>query len=330
MLRSETAAEPARTAAALKGLRAYQQAARGPAPPPRPIVARAGRAVVRDYGGTGAPILFVPSLINPPDILDLDADRSLLRWLAGQGHRVLMVDWGAPAADERDLTLADHVATLLVPLIDALGERVALAGYCLGGTMAIAAAMLRPPRALALIAAPWRFAGYPAETPAALDALWRQSAAAAEAIGLLPMEILQAAFWRIDPARTIAKFEALGRRAPGDPAADAFVRLEDWANDGPPLTFATARELLIDLYLDDRTGRGAWRVDGQAIDPAAIAAPILDIVSTTDRIVPAAAAAGIGERHPVALGHVGMIVGGQARARLWQPLSGWLSRAGAS
>ena len=70
-----------------------------------PVVAAAGRAGLRDYGGSGPPVVFVPSLINPPHVLDLAEANSLLRWLAAQGVRPLLVDWGTPAPAERDLTL---------------------------------------------------------------------------------------------------------------------------------------------------------------------------------------------------------------------------------
>ena len=327
MLRSETADDPARAEAALEGLKRYQRAARGTPVPPMPVVAAAGRATVRDYGGAGRPVLFVPSLINPPDILDLDADRSLLRWLATQGVRPLLLDWGAPGADERDCNIAGHVEQLLLPVIEQLGEAVTLAGYCLGGTIALAAAVLSPRvEALAVIAAPWRFAGYPDDTRTALAALWAQADPAAQAIGLMPMEVLQAAFWRLDPARSVAKFEAFGRKPAHDAAVGAFVRLEDWANDGPPLTYAAAHELFHALYQEDRPGKGQWHVGGRAIDPATLAVPVLDIASTTDRIVPAAARPGGGERIDSALGHVGMIVSGRAREAIWQPLAHWLSQ----
>ena len=97
MLRSETAAYPERMAAALAGLTAYQQAYRPPAPPSMPALATAGRAALRYYGGRGRMVVCVPSLINPPAILDL-GEVSLVRWLAAQGFRVALVDWGAPGA----------------------------------------------------------------------------------------------------------------------------------------------------------------------------------------------------------------------------------------
>jgi len=326
MLRSETADQPDRTAAALRGLRRYQEADRSAGSPPMPVLAKVGRASVRDYGGSGMPVLFVPSLINPPDVLDIDPERSLLRWLAGRNMRPLLLDWGTPEPAERDLTMAGHVETMLLPLIEAIGEPPILVGYCLGGTMAIAAAALRPVAALALIATPWRFGDYPEATQRALAELWTVGEPATDALGVLPMEVLQAAFWRLDPSRTIRKYEDHGAREPDDPASQAFVRLEDWANDGPPLTRGAARELFVDMFGQDLPGKGRWRVSGQVIDPAALSMPMLEIASTTDHIVPAITTPAMGERIDLALGHVGMIVGSRARSSLWEPLAAWLSR----
>lgn len=307
---------------ALAGLRKYQEAPRPPAPPPMPAIATVGGASLRDYGGDGPPLLFVPSLINPPTVLDL-GERSLLRWLAAQGRRVLLLDWGWPDAARKTLSVGGHVERILLPLMKVLDAPVDLAGYCLGGTMAAAAAQLGPARSLTLLATPWHFAGF-GEARADLARLWTQSRPAAETLGLMPMEVLQSAFWSLDPARTVAKFEAFADMD-GDAAA-AFVALEDWANDGPPLTAAAARELMEDFFAADLPGTGSWRVGGEIVDPARLDIPVLNIVSTTDRIVPHASATEVGERLDLALGHVGMVVGSQARAALWTPLAAWLSR----
>jgi polyhydroxyalkanoate synthase len=321
LLRSETAAEPARMAAALDGLRRYQEAPREPQRQPVPAAAEAYGAALRDYGGSGPPVVFIPSLINPPNILDLGEERSLLRWLAARGHRPLLLDWGWDIAARRGLSVGGHVEEIAVPLIRSLGERAALVGYCLGGTMAIGAAAAVEARSVATLAAPWFFSRFPDESRALLAQLWAGAEPAVRSLGLLPMEVLQSAFWSLDPARTVAKFEAFAAMAPDSVEARTFVTLEDWANDGPPLSEAAARELFEGFFAADTPGRGAWRAA-----PAGLPCPLLNIVSTSDRIVPAATAPEAGERIEVAQGHVGMVIGSRAREVLWEPLLGWLSR----
>jgi polyhydroxyalkanoate synthase len=140
------------------------------------------------------------------------------------------------------------------------------------------------------------------------------------------MEILQTSFWRLDPARTISKFEEFGRLAADSDAARGFVALEDWANDGPPLSLGAGRELLRDFFGADLPGQGNWAVGGRPVDLTEIGCPVLNIISTTDRIVPMGSAAAIGTALTLDMGHVGMIVGRRARARLWEPVADWLSQ----
>ena len=324
LLRSETAASPDRRAAALAGLRAYQDAPRPAARPSRPAIAQAGRATLRDYGGSGRPVVFVPSLINPPVVLDLAPGNSLLGWLAEQGVRPLLVDWGTPTAADRAQDVTTHIEQLLLPLLAALDRPPVLVGYCLGGTMAIAAAAATQAAGLVTIAAPWNFVGY-GDALDPISGLWDEAHATCEQLGLVPMEVLQAGFWQLDPKRTVAKFERFARLASDSEEARAFVTLEDWANGGAPLPFAAGRQLFDDFFMADLPGTGRWEIRGRRVDAAALDIPALSFVSTTDRIVPAASAARIGDVRELAMGHVGMIVGGRARAALWQPLADWLT-----
>jgi polyhydroxyalkanoate synthase len=274
--------------------------------------------------------VFVPSLINPPTILDLSPERSLLRWLAARGRRVLLVDWGWPGGARNNWHIGDHVETTLLPLLDTLGEPPDLVGYCLGGTMAAAAAQLRPVRSLVTIAAPWHFSGYADEARGRIFRLWSEVGHdAAKRLGVLPMEVLQSAFWSLDPARTVAKFEAYAGMAPDSAEARAFVTLEDWANDGPPIPGAAAQDLFLEFFKGDSPGRGRWRVGGRNMSDSQFDVPVLNIVSTSDRIVPAASAMQTGERLELAQGHVGMVVGSKAKEVLWEPLADWLFRTAA-
>lgn len=323
MLRNETAASPERFAAAMTGLRRYQEAPRL-SRHMKPARARKGAARLRDHGGTGRPVVFVPSLINPPFVLDIAPGGSLIEWIAQQGFHCWLVDWGTPRPQDRDLDLAGHVTQRLLPLLRKLDAPPILVGYCLGGTLAFAAAALLGKEAagLATIAAPWRFSGYGDSARADMLALWRAAEPMCRSLGVLPMEVLQSGFWRLDPARTIAKFEAL---ATADAHALAqFVALEDWANAGAPLTYAAGADLFDTLVGSDATGRGEWTVGGTTIDPLRLDTPSVEFVSLTDRIVPAASAANLPDRRDTAAGHVGMVVGRKAREALWEPLGDWL------
>ncbi len=290
-----------------------------------PSVASAGTARLLDYGGAGRPVVVVPSLINPPTVLDLAEGNSLLRWLAEHGLRPLLVDWGAPGTSEQGFAIDAYVTERLLPLIDTLGEPVTLAGYCLGGTMAMAAAALRPVKRLALIATPWRFSGYDEAQRATVASWWRTAAAQAAPLGIMPMDLVQPLFWGLDPRAASLKFAAFGRMEPDSASARAFVALEDWANDGPPLALPAARQCFEDFFERDLPGSGGWRVDGRRFDPLALAIPVANFISTRDRIVPAAVAASIGQAIQIDAGHVGMIVGSRAQPLLWDPLAAFLT-----
>ena len=329
MLREETAASSDRRAKALAGLRAYQSAERFENKRLGEPVHRSGRASLIDYGGSGQAVVFVPSLINPPFILDMPGERSLLRWLTERGHHCMLVDWGTPDPSDRGDSIDEHVTKLLLPMIEALDEPPVLVGYCLGGTMVMAAAMLRRVSAVATIAAPWNFAGYGKTGRARIAAQWEASRPACEQLGLVPTEVLQTGFWRMDPARTIDKYIRFAATEPDSDAARSFVALEDWANAGAPLTLAAGRQLFERFIGADDPGEGRWQIGAVPVDPAALTCPAVEFVSSSDRIVPAASAARLPDSRMLSAGHVGMIVGGRRREQLWHALDGWLSAVSA-
>lgn len=293
-----------------------------------PAIWREGTARLLDFGGSGPAILFVPSLVNRWTVLDLMQGHSMVRHLAENGLHPLVLDWGEP---EPSFTLTDHIAGRLVRAIQSTGGDMILAGYCMGGTFATAAAALRPDlvRGLALLAAPWDFhAG-------GIERLHRQASARAliEAVlrqcGIVPVDVLQALFALDDPAGVAEKFRCFSQLDPDSAAARLFVAIEDWLNDGLPLSGTTAHEILRDWYRDNLPARGGWRVAGLTIDPGTIAVPAFAAIPTRDRIVPPASARALVERlrdvtltEPVS-GHVGMTAGRAAPTLLWNPLRDW-------
>lgn len=306
-----------------------------------PLLWQEGTTRLLDYRPRGgAPVLVVPSLINRAYILDLARGQSLLRYLADRGLRPLLVDWGAPGAEERHFDVATYVTRRLEPAAEiarqaAGGVAPVVLGYCMGGLLALALAARRPElaSALALLATPWRFHAERAEQARLLGVLAEPIARSNAALGEVPVDVLQALFAAQDPLLVLRKFSRFAAMAQDSPAALGFVALEDWLNDGVPLAIPVARECLGGWYGEDRPGRGQWRVAGKAIRPRDVDIPALVVVPAQDRIVPPATAAALADELPQAetwtprLGHIGMIVAHDAPSVVWDPLAAWLLTA---
>jgi len=295
-----------------------------------------GSTKLLDYGGRGAPVLVVPSLVNRAYILDLMAEKSLLRYLAGAGLRPLLVDWGAPGDFERRFTLTDYIAGRLEAALDAAvsaaGEPMAVMGYCMGGNLALALAARQPKRvsALVLLATPWDFHAERAAQAHLLGALAPSLKAAFSALGELPVDVLQTLFAALDPLLALRKFSRFADLGDDDPRAREFVALEDWLNDGVPLALPVAEAVLAEWYGENAPARGSWRIAGRIVDPARCTMRSLVVVPAQDRIVPPGSARALGTALPLAetwtpaLGHIGMVVSREAPRAVWVPLRDWL------
>jgi polyhydroxyalkanoate synthase len=302
-----------------------------------PTIWSEGGTRLLDYGPPGGrPVLFVPSLINRAYVLDLAEGHSMLRWLASRGVRPLLLDWGWPEETERRFTLTDYVAgrleRALTAAAKAAGQPPVLAGYCMGGTLAVAAAQRRPDliSGLALLAAPWDFhAPEPERAIQAAQTLPLLEPAMAFSHAL-PVDLLQSLFALLDPWGVAEKYRAFARLPQDSERALLFVALEDWLNDGIPLAAEVARSCLATWYGENAPARGNWHIAGLPVDPTAITHPTFVAVPGRDRIVPPETARPLAHLIPGAIlhqplaGHIGMAAGARAETSLWRPLLDWL------
>ena len=303
-------------AAFLRGLARYQAAPRAPPRAAGETVARIGTVrLVRCAGPAQGPrLLLVPSIINGSEVFDLLPGNSVVASLAARGIASWRIDWGALDGGERRLGLAGLVSTRLVPLAAHVPRPFAIAGYCLGGTLALGAAQALAGSVdrLILIAAPWRFSGYGEAARARAAEAWRLLEPLAQGLGAVPLAALNPLFWSLDEAGVVAKFEALGRRAPEAAELSLFAAVEDWASSGPALGARALADILDGGLGADMFARGRWRVRGRPVRPEALPLAIVEIGASRDRLVPPAARpAGWPNLSSSTLegGHVGMIVG---------------------
>jgi len=86
------------------------------------------------------PLVIVPPWINKFYILDLNAQKSFIRWCANQGHTVFVVSWINPDARQAGKSFEHYAEEGIVQTLDVVrnitGRRgVNVIGYCVGGTL---------------------------------------------------------------------------------------------------------------------------------------------------------------------------------------------------
>lgn len=330
----------ARLTAFLDGIKAYRDHPYQRDLSDPPVIWTDGATQLLDYGPEdGTPVLFVPSLVNRAYILDLSQRRSLLRWMAREtSFRPLLVDWGTPGETERAYSLTDYIAG---PLVGALAQARALSdqpipvvGYCMGGLLALALTALHPEEisGLVLLATPWNFHTERVAQAEVLAQAVDATSPLLELYGELPVDIIQSMFSALDPFLVTRKFIGFSKTDPKSEAAEDFVALEDWLNNGVPLSGPVARECMGSWYGHNTPYKNEWRVGDTDIIPQNIETPALVLAPRRDRIVPPASALALAEELPNAechtppLGHIGMVAASRAPTEVWKPMAKWLGR----
>jgi poly[(R)-3-hydroxyalkanoate] polymerase subunit PhaC len=306
-----------------------------------PVVWQLGAVTLQDFGENlpkEAPVaLLVPSLVNRAYILNLKKDRSFVMALSEAGIRPLLLDWGAPDGVTGQFDLDDYLLHVISPAIHFAHTEfrkapLHLAGYCMGGTLATAAAEIDQDKLTSLIAiaAPWNFhegLGTAAKQLLADKSSWQ---AIIDAFGQMPVDVLQSFFAALDPNLCLQKFAMFNQMDPSSSRAENFVALEDWLNDGTALAGKAAMSCFSDWYGDNKPFLGEWLVNGRNVCPKNITIPSMIAVPKSDKIVPPASALALADQLPNVTvvtppsGHIGMMVGSSAAEGLWADVIRWI------
>ncbi len=87
------------------------------------------------------PLLFIPPWINKYYILDLNTQKSLVKWMTEQGFTVFLISWVNPDERQKDETwdsyLEKGALTAIDKVLEETGQKTLnVTAYCIGGTLA--------------------------------------------------------------------------------------------------------------------------------------------------------------------------------------------------
>jgi len=302
---------------------------------PDSVVWQEGTSQLLGYGLTGdaPPVFIVPSLVNRGYILDLNEDGSFARWLSNRGHPVYLMDWDAPGETERRFTLSDYVARLDRAYRSiAADSPPAVLGYCMGGDLALGLVLRLNGlcKSVAMLATPWDFHAEDKDRAKGLAASLVGFEPIMELLGELPVDAINGLFAGLDPLLAYKKFQHFATLPKDSGAAQRFVELEDWLNDGIPLAAPVARECIAGWYGENSPATGKWKLDGHPVNPAEFEGRSLVVIPDADRIVPPASAAALAgclrtcqTVRPKA-GHIGMMASRSAKTLVWPEIAEFL------
>lgn len=290
------------------------------------------------YGGGKPAVVLIPSLINKAHIFDLTEARSMLRYFCGQGIDAYLLDWGDFINDANmqsmDGVVLQKMRAAVAYVADDVGADVHALGYCMGGVLLAGLAAVDDAhlKSCAFMAAPWDFHAGSQDllnrikfwSPSMMGALQEE--------GGLKVDWLQILFSSLYPEQGMKKFARFSKMEMGSDAADIFVAVEDWLNDGVPLSSGVAQEAIKDWFLNNAPVNSAWALGGDHVDARTIKIPSLVVASSADKLVDYETAAALHRQiknstfHDPQCGHVGMIAGGDAVEKVWQPIAHWIKK----
>ncbi|MEJ2673186.1 MAG: class III poly(R)-hydroxyalkanoic acid synthase subunit PhaC [Deltaproteobacteria bacterium] len=284
------------------------------------------------------PLLLVHGLFNRETLLDLQPDRSVIWNLLKEGLEIYLIEWGLPARRDQFLTLDDHINGYLDNIVDFIrhrhgSDKVNLMGVCLGGTFTIIYAALHPEKVNSLITtvAPTHF-----DTPKGLLHVWLKEIdidRLVDAFGNLPGNLVNTAFLLLNPPRLfLDKYLGFLENMDNKEFVENFIRMEKWIFDSPDVPGETVRQILKDLYQENRLLQNRLEVGGRQVNLRQVTMPLLNIYGQYDHLVPPEACAaltkavGSTDSQDICLdtGHIGIYVSARFQKEIVPLVAAWL------
>ncbi len=316
---------------------------------PREVVWRLNKSTLYHYTPTRPPekrhpipLLLVYALINKPFIFDLAPGRSFIEFMLDQGFDIYLLDWGEPGPEDKDITFDDYITEYLFRAVRKMrrhsgSDEISMLGYCLGATISVVYAAAYPEipiRNLILLTAPVDFSSQPEGSMA----VWLQEGRLdvdklVNTLGNVPGELIRHWAKMLKPVENFMGAYINVMKMLDDPAAvRGWQAINRWVEDVIPFSGEAFRQFVNTYLRGNKLIKGEHEINGNPVDIANIKASLLNIVAKYDHLVSQSQSESImdlvasedKEMKVIPSTHVGIMVSGSARYKLWPEIVNWL------
>jgi polyhydroxyalkanoate synthase len=290
------------------------------------------------------PLLLVFALINRSDIFDLQPGNSFVEHLLAEGFDVFLVDWGEHDDADADMGIEAFVLDELhwavrETLRAAAVDELSMLGWCIGGTLAAMYAALEHDAVRNLI-----LLTSPIDTASSRYSHWivRDSFdpdLVTEVYPSVPGALIDFANKLLKP---VTNYWTTYRRLWEDVHAGkdrrvAYQAMARWVADNPRFPARAFREWITWMYKENALVRGRIRLRGRRVDLRHIDQNLLVVTAGADHIAPRDGTVAVLDLVSSADvthfdrpgGHIGLMVGANARRGTWPDIAEWLAQRSA-
>ncbi|MDR2605529.1 MAG: class III poly(R)-hydroxyalkanoic acid synthase subunit PhaC, partial [Desulfovibrio sp.] len=287
------------------------------------------------------PVMITYALVNRLYMMDIQPDRSVIKSFLESGLDVYIIDWGYPTAEDRYMTMDDHINWYMDECVNFISKatghkKINLLGVCQGGTFSTIYTALHQDKINALVTMVTPVDFSPND---ALLFAWSKNMdadALVNAYGVIPGEVMNVSYLLLKPfSLTLGKYIDLAadKKIEDPEYLSNFLRMEKWIFDSPGQAGATIRQFINDLYKDNKLMKGELELGGKKVNLKNITCPLFAICAEYDHLVPLSSskplmdAVGSTDKTFTAfpVGHIGMYVSSRSQKEIAPQIGRWFA-----
>jgi len=288
------------------------------------------------------PLLLVFALMNRPSILDLRPGHSFVEFMLRRGYDVYLLDWGSPGTEDKHLKFDDYVLEYMPRAIRKMkacsgAREFSLLGWCIGAILTTMYAAMFPDdglRNLILLTAPLDFSKKDDIIFSRwVDPRYFDVDKLLGVFGNMPPEFLEYGARALKPVENyIGNYLRLWDNLDDPAVVESWHAMNTWVTDNTPMAGGVFRQLVVELYRENRLIRDEMLLRGKKVELGRIRANLLTVIAQGDHITPACQSETIMDRagstdkelYRVRGGHIGIMAGSGAGKVTWPHLDEWL------